>query len=46
MTNKLTRFADIVGAFKRSLSNISWMDKESATAASEKVERFVVDRMS
>lgn len=29
--------ADIVSAFKKSLSFISWMDEESAAAAAEKV---------
>ena len=28
---------DIIQTFKKSLDNIEWMDKESATAAAEKV---------
>ena len=33
---------DIITAFKESLKNLSWMDKESATAAAEKVRSLIV----
>lgn len=37
----LTLDTDIVDAFKGSLKHISWMDKESATAAAEKVRIYI-----
>jgi endothelin-converting enzyme len=36
--------ADIVRAFKESLSFISWMDEESAAAAAQKVPSSLCDR--
>jgi predicted metalloendopeptidase len=33
----MTHFADIVGAFKKSLRKLDWMDQKSAIAAAEKV---------
>ena len=33
---------DVIDAFKESLKHLSWMDKESATAAAEKADAILV----